>query len=104
MSLKDRLIKLLGGYTRKEYSDFGYRSDLAADKKVAEREKIIEKLTSLAEQTPKGCIRGPWCLSCVFSGKTYVYTDKGYPWENSWQMTYCRRGEACPGLRLKEDT
>ena len=100
--MRNWLIKLLGGYTVGEFNDYVYQTDKRHDEELAERERVLEKFTSLDNLTPDGCKRGPWCLGCAFaqSHLEKVHTSNPY-YRPKWVMTYCGKDEACKNFTGK---
>ena len=55
-------------------------------------EKIISELTTINDNTPEDCKRGPWCTACAYDKKLskYISIHKA-----SVHTHYCGKAEAC---------
>ena len=103
INFKNRMIKLLGGHTDREWTDMIYQKERHEDTRVGEYIGALSRMEDLLKQAPKGCTRGPWCTECIFSKKTHFYTEANSPFRRMWSATYCDKDGACKNLVLRGD-
>ena len=88
--IREKLISMLGGYTKSEleFIEKSHREELRQLKEE------VNKLQELAEPTPPDCERGIWCGYCKYEKKIY----KAFPLLNQFSpvpFTFCGKGDIC---------
>ena len=105
--MRNRLIKLLGGYTEEEFHQLEIDRDVYEDdcdslqRENKNLEVALEKcraankrLLELADNTPDDCIRGKWCKGCAFAKKVYVTDGYGTEMQKYW-TSFCGKSTVC---------
>lgn len=95
--IREKLISMLGGYTRSEL-EFIEKSHREGLRQLKEE---VNKLQELAETTPPDCKRGKWCEGCVYVRKTYI----SFPALNQYSpglSVFCGKGDICKSFKAVE--
>ena len=101
--LRDWLIHLLGGYTRKEWGEHCFVKDDKYEEALAEKDQTIKQLVDLSNGTPEDCKRGTWCGECVFAMKKTARIGE-FPYYEHYTTFYCNKAGACKYLTRRGDT
>ena len=95
--IREKLIDMLGGYTRPEQEFIEKRRR----EELRQLKEEVNKLQELAESTPPDCKRGTWCGYCKYAKKIY----RAFPLLNQFSpepFTFCGKGDMCKSFEAVE--